>query len=656
MNEASASTPDSPTDPASADAAVGHHGHGPHPGGLIALAVGAVGVVFGDIGTSPIYAFRETFASHHGAPGIQVDPIHIHGVLSLVFWSMMIVVTFKYVLTIMKADNKGEGGSLALLALINRKSENAKWTAPFVLLGVFATALFYGDSMITPAMSVLSATEGLQYVHPGFKSWIVPLAVAILFALFAIQARGTEKVGKLFGPIMLLYFLALAVMGLMHLTAMPTIVLETINPVNAIKFFMNDGFRAFVAMGSVVLAVTGAEALYADMGHFGRKPIGVSWMTFVLPSLMLNYMGQGAMVLSTSPEQAALLIKDPFFLMIPDAVRIPVIFLALAATIIASQAVISGAFSLTQQAINMGFLPRMQIKHTSAAAAGQIYIPTLNWALMIMVIILVLFFQSSSNLAAAYGIAVTGAMFIDTILLAVVLITLWRWPLWKAVPLVAVFIVVDMAYLGANLLKVPQGGWVPLAIGLFIFTLLTTWSRGRNLMRNSMTEGSIPMEVFAKSAHSSATRVAGTAIFMASASSGVPSALLHNIKHNKVLHERVVILTVAIQDVPYVDETKRCTVKDLGQGFYRMVLNYGFLEETDIPAALKRTDICGGPFEVMKTSFFLSRQTLLASEKPGMALWREKLFAWMLRNAASAMEFFRLPTNRVVELGSQVEI
>ncbi|MFM5950158.1 MAG: potassium transporter Kup [Novosphingobium sp.] len=633
-----------------------YEGHGHHHGGLIALAIGAVGVVFGDIGTSPIYAFRETFASHHGAPGIQVDPVHIQGVLSLVFWSMMIVVTFKYVLTIMKADNKGEGGSLALLALINRKSENAKWTGPFVLLGVFATALFYGDSMITPAMSVLSATEGLQYVHPGFKTWIVPLAVAILFALFAIQARGTEKVGKLFGPIMMLYFLALAAMGVMHLTAMPQVILETINPVNAIKFFMADGFRAFVAMGSVVLAVTGAEALYADMGHFGRKPIGVSWMTFVLPALMLNYMGQGAMVLSTTPEQAALLIKDPFFLMIPDAVRIPVIFLALAATIIASQAVISGAFSLTQQAIQLGFLPRMQIKHTSAAAAGQIYIPTLNWALMIMVIILVLFFQSSSNLAAAYGIAVTGAMFIDTILLAAVLITLWRWPLGKAVPLVAVFIIVDLAYLGANLLKVPQGGWVPLAIGLFIFTLLTTWSRGRALMRASMTEGTIPMEVFAKSAHSSAQRVSGTAIFMASTANGVPSALLHNIKHNKVLHERVIVLTVAIQDVPFVSDERRSSCKDLGSGFYRVQLNYGFLEETDVPTALKAVNMCGEPFEMMKTSFFLSRQTLIASSKPGMAIWREKLFAWMLRNAASAMTFFRLPTNRVVELGSQVEI
>lgn len=632
------------------------HGQGHAQGGLAKLALGAIGVVFGDIGTSPLYAFRETFASHHGVPGIQVDPVHIHGVLSLVFWSMMIVVTFKYVLTIMKADNKGEGGSLALLALINRKSENRKWTGPFVLLGVFATALFYGDSMITPAMSVLSATEGLQYVNPGFEAWIVPIAVAILFGLFAIQSRGTERVGKLFGPIMLTYFATLATLGVMHLTKMPGIVLETINPLNAINFFVTDGFRAFVAMGSVVLAVTGAEALYADMGHFGRKPIGVSWMVFVLPALMLNYMGQGAMVLSQTPEQAALLIKDPFFLMIPDVVRLPVIFLALLATIIASQAVISGAFSLTQQAVQLGFMPRMQIKHTSASAAGQIYIPVINWGLMIAVIFLVLFFRSSSNLAAAYGIAVTGAMFIDTILLAAVLVSLWRWPLWKAAPLVIAFIIVDMAYLGANLLKVPSGGWVPLVIGLVIFTLLTSWSRGRALMRASMAEGAIPMEVFAKSAHSSATRVPGTAIFMASTASGVPSALLHNIKHNKVLHERVVILTVAIQDVPFVDEAERCSVKDLGQGFYRMSLRYGFLEETDVPAALKRADICGGPFEMMKTSFFLSRQTLLPSAKPGMALWREKLFAWMLRNAASAMEFFRLPTNRVVELGSQVEI
>ena len=635
-------------------------GHGqPHGnnGPLLKMAVGAIGVVFGDIGTSPIYAFRETFASHHGVPGIRVDPVHVTGVLSLVFWSMMIVVTLKYVLTIMKADNKGEGGSLALLALINRKSEGARWTGPLILLGVFATALFYGDSMITPAMSVLSATEGLQYVHPGFKGWIVPLAIAILFGLFAIQSRGTEKVGKLFGPIMLAYFFTLAALGLMHMTAMPLIVFETLNPLNAMRFFATDGFRAFVAMGSVVLAVTGAEALYADMGHFGRKPIGISWISFVLPCLMLNYMGQGAMVLSqATPEAAAALIKDPFFLMIPDVVRIPVIFLALAATIIASQAVISGAFSLTHQAVQLGFMPRMQIMHTSASAQGQIYIPVINWGLMVAVILLVLFFRSSTNLAAAYGIAVTGAMFIDTFLIAAVLISLWRWPLWKAVPLVAVFIVVDMAYLGANLLKVPQGGWVPLVIGLMIFTLLTTWARGRTLMRQNMAEGAIPIEVFAKSAHSSAARVPGTAIFMASTASGVPSALLHNIKHNKVLHERVVVLTVAIQDVPYVDDTERFVVKDLGQGFYRMTMRFGFLEETDVPATLAKVTMCGAPFEMMKTSFFLSRQTLIASAKPGMAIWREKLFSWMLRNAASAMGFFRLPTNRVVELGSQIEI
>ncbi len=650
MSEASTAAPQG-------DSPHSGHGHGHGKAGLAALAIGAVGVVFGDIGTSPIYAFRETFASHHGVPGIKVDPVHITGVLSLVFWSMMIVVTFKYVLTIMKADNKGEGGSLALLALISRKTDGARWTGPLVLLGVFATALFYGDSMITPAMSVLSATEGLQYVHPGFKDWIVPLAIAILFVLFAIQARGTEKVGKLFGPIMLIYFLTLAGLGLMHMSTMPSIVLHTLNPLNAVNFFVVDGFRAFVAMGSVVLAVTGAEALYADMGHFGRKPIGISWISFVLPCLMLNYMGQGAMVLSqATPEAAAALIKDPFFLMIPDLIRIPVIFLALAATIIASQAVITGAFSLTQQAVQLGFMPRMQIKHTSAAAQGQIYIPVINWGLMIAVIMLVLFFRSSTNLAAAYGIAVTGAMFIDTLLIAAVLISLWKWPLWKALPLIAIFMVVDMAYLGANLLKVPQGGWVPLVIGLAIFTLLTTWSKGRSLMRANMAEGSIPITVFAKSAHSSAARVPGTAIFMASSAAGVPSALLHNIKHNKVLHERVVILTVLIEDVPYVDPAKRCSTQDLGQGFHRVTLRYGFLEETDVPAALTAADMCGGPFEMMRTSFFLSRQTLLPSSKPGMAIWREKLFAWMLRNAASAMEFFRLPTNRVVELGSQVEI
>lgn len=627
-------------------------GHAPH-GSLLALCVGAVGVVFGDIGTSPIYAFRETFAGHHP---IDPDPVHIKGVLSLVFWSMMIVVTFKYVLTIMRADNKGEGGSLALLALISRKTQGARWTAPIIMLGVFATALFYGDSMITPAMSILSAAEGLKYVSPGFGPWIVPIAIAIIAGLFAIQARGTAKVGAWFGPIMLLYFATLAGLGLMHLTKMPLIVFDVLNPLNALNFFYVDGFRAFVAMGTVVLAVTGAEALYADMGHFGRKPIAYSWLIFVLPALMLNYMGQGAMILSMTPAEAQQAIHDPFFLMVPEVISIPVIFLTILAAIIASQAVISGAFSLTQQAIQLGFMPRMSIRHTSEKAAGQIYIPAINWGLAIMVLLLVLFFQSSSNLAAAYGIAVTGAMFIDTCLIAVVLITLWQWPKWQALPIIAVFFVVDFAYFGANLLKVPSGGWVPLLIGLAIFTLLTTWARGRALMRERMAESSMPMEVFIKSASGSAARVPGTAIFMASTSAGVPSALLHNIKHNRVLHERVIILTVQIAEVPYVAEEKRAECKTMGDGFYRVVLRYGFLEETDVPAALATVDLCGPPFEMMQTSFFLSRQTLIASKVPGMAIWREKVFAWMLRNAANAMEFFRLPSNRVVELGSQVEI
>jgi len=543
-----------------------------------------------------------------------------------------------------------------LLALINRQTAGAKWTAPFVMLGVFATALFYGDSMITPAMSILSAAEGLKYVSLGFSPWILPISVVIIGALFAFQSRGTAKVGAWFGPIMLVYFATLAGLGVMHLTKMPMIILDVLNPLNTFYFFYNDGFRAFVAMGTVVLAVTGAEALYADMGHFGRRPIKFSWLFFVLPALMLNYMGQGAMILSMTPQEAQLAIRDPFFLMVPDMISTPVIILTIMAAVIASQAVISGAFSLTQQAIQLGFMPRLSIQHTSEKAAGQIYIPAINWGLAIMVLLLVLFFQSSSNLAAAYGIAVTGAMFIDTCLIAVVLLSLWKWPKWKALPILGLFFIVDFGYFGANLLKVPSGGWVPLLIGLVIFTLLTTWSRGRALMRERMAESSMPMEIFIKSAANSATRVPGTAIFMASAASGVPSALLHNIKHNRILHERVIVLTVQIEDVPFVRSGERIVCKDLGEGFYRVKMRFGFLEETNVPATLDLVDLCGPKFDMMNTSFFLSRQTLIASKIPGMAIWREKVFAWMLRNAANAMEFFKLPSNRVVELGSQVEI
>ena len=626
-------------------------GHG-HSGPISKMVVGAIGIVFGDIGTSPIYAFRETFAGHHK---LVPDQLHIYGVLSLIFWSMMIVVTIKYVSIIMRADNKGEGGSLALLALINRKTQGARWTAPIVLLGVFATALFYGDSMITPAMSVLSAAEGLEVVNPGFAPWVVPISIGILVGLFAIQARGTALVGAFFGPIMITYFFVIAVLGVIQIVGKPEI-LWALNPWYAVQFFLTDGWKAFLALGSVVLAVTGAEALYADMGHFGRKPIGISWLYFVLPALILNYLGQGAFILSLDPAAAAEAIKTPFFLLAPENIRFLLVILAIFATIIASQAVISGAFSLTQQAIQLGFIPRMRILHTSESAAGQIYIPFVNWVLMVMVILLVLFFKSSSNLAAAYGIAVTGAVFIDSCLLAVVLFKLWEWNRFISVAILALFFTVDTAYLASNLTKIPEGGWFPLLVGVIIFTLLTTWARGRQLMIARMAEAAMPIKIFISSAATSATRVPGTAVFMTSSADGVPHALLHNLKHNRVLHERVILLTVKIADVPFIDVETRCKMDDLGQGFHRLVLKYGFMEEPDVPAALRNVTNCGAVFKMMDTSFFLARQTLLPSSRPGMAIWREHLFSWMLRNAESAMEFFRLPTNRVVELGSQVEI
>jgi KUP system potassium uptake protein len=628
------------------------HGHAQGP--LYKLAIGAVGVVFGDIGTSPIYSFRETFTGHHP---LTPDQFHIQAVLSMIFWSMMIVVTLKYVMIIMRADNKGEGGSLALLALINRTiSGKKKWANGIVMLGVFATALFYGDSMITPAISVLSAVEGLTTVNVGLEPFVIPIAVGILIGLFAIQARGTARVGMMFGPVMLIYFAALSVLGILHIIGKPSIILAMINPLNAASFFIEEPLKAFLAMGSVVLALTGAEALYADMGHFGRRPIKVAWLYFVLPALLLNYMGQGAMLLSMPPHEVATAVKDPFFYLASDAFRLPLVLLATAATIIASQAVISGAFSVTQQAIQLGFVPRLRITHTSESAAGQIYIPVVNWALMIMVIILVLTLGSSSNLAAAYGIAVTGAMLIDTVLIAVVLITMWKWNRILSAALLILFFAVDLGYFSSNLTKIPAGGWFPLLVGAIAFTLLTTWAKGRQLMISRMNEASLPMEIFIKSAAPSAARVPGTAVFMTSSASGVPHALLHNLKHNKVLHERVILMTVRIEDVPYVREDKRLETKDYGSGFYRVILRYGFMEEIDVPSALAQLKDIGQQCRMMDTSFFLARQTLLASSRPGMAIWREKLFAWMLRNAESAMEFFKLPTNRVVELGSQVEI
>ena len=623
-----------------------HHGHGQD--GLLKLAVGAIGIVFGDIGTSPLYAFRETFAGHHK---LTLDPAHIMGVVSLMFWSMMIVVTLKYVSIIMRADNKGEGGSLALLALVSNRTKTRRWSAGIIMLGVFATALFYGDSMITPAVSVLSAVEGLAVAAPAFKGAVIPIAVAILVLLFAIQSKGTAKVGLFFGPIMLTYFATIATLGVISVAQTPSI-LWAFSPYYAVNFFLIDPLAAFLALGSVVLAVTGAEALYADMGHFGRKPIAGSWLVYVLPALMMNYMGQGALLY----REGAPALVSPFYNLAPEALQLPLVVLATMAAIIASQAVISGAFSVTQQAIQLGFIPRLRIEHTSASTAGQIYIPLVNWALMVMVILLVLFFQTSSNLTSAYGIAVTGAMFIDNCLLGVVLFRLWHWPRWVSIPLLALFFIVDGAYLSANLTKIPDGGWFPLLVGFIVFTALTTWSKGRQLMIGRLRESAMPMKIFIDSAVGSATRVPGTAVFMTSTPDGVPHALLHNLKHNKVLHERVILLTVKIADQPYWPDHDRAKLESLGDGFHRLVIRYGFMDEVDVPAALKHVHQCGAEFRMVDTSFFLSRQTLLASDRPGMAIWREKLFSWMLRNAESAMEFFRLPTNRVVELGSQVEI
>ena len=616
------------------------------------LAAGAIGIVFGDIGTSPLYAFRETFRGAHKLP---IDDLHILGVVSLIFWSMTLVVSIQYVSILMRADNNGQGGSLALVALLSRRLGKTNYGWLIVLLGVFATALFYGDSMITPAISVLSAVEGLMVVDEGLAPYVIPIALGLLVALFAIQKRGTAKVGALFAPVMLVYFAVIATLGTIQIVNTPE-VLWALNPWYAVQFFITDKFLAFLALGSVVLAVTGSEALYSDMGHFGRGPMRLSWFGFVMPCLLLNYFGQGAMILGLGDAAAEEAIMSPFFFLAPEYLRLPLVLLATAATFIASQAVISGSFSITHQAIQLGFIPRLGIRHTSDEHSGQIYIPVINWALMVAVIILVLTFRNSSNLASAYGIAVTGAVTLDTLLMAVLFVGVWKWRMWIAVPVVLLFLIVDGAYFAANLTKVADGGWFPLMIGAIAFTLLTTWSKGRKLMRDRMTEIGLPLDIFAKSANNSTKRVSGTAIFMNSGSTGTPSALLHNIKHNKVLHERVVVLTAQISDVPYVDESERYETHDLGEGFYRVVLHYGFMEETDVPKALEKIDMCGGKFEMMQTSFFLSRQTLLSADKPGMMIWREKLFAWMMRNAATPMEFFRLPTNRVVELGSQVEI
>ena len=618
-----------------------------HHGSTATLAFGAIGVVYGDIGTSPLYAMKEVFVGHHP---LAVDRLHIFGAMSLIFWSLMLIVTIKYVALILRADNKGEGGSLALLALIQRSTGGRKWSAGLIMLGIAATALFFGDAMITPAISVLSAVEGLTTVSEGLTPLVLPISIAVLVGLFIIQRHGTDTIGKLFGPVMTTYFLVIATLGIIQIAQNPS-VLSALNPIWAVRIFADNPTLAFLALGSVVLSVTGAEALYADMGHFGRRPITLAWIWLVFPALLINYLGQSALLLRV-PAAA----ENPFYLMAGEGLRLPLVILATLATIIASQAVITGAFSVIQQAIQLGLIPRLRIEHTSEKAAGQIYVPAVNWLLMILVILLVLGFRESSNLAAAYGIAVTGTMFITALMLGVLARRVWNWPQWLVGLVIGLFLLIDGLYFASNLTKVPDGGWFPLLIGVIAFTMLTTWARGRKLVSDRLSEASIPLEIFIKSAAKSAHLVPLTAVYMTSSRDGVPPALLHNLKHNMVLHERNILLTVKIEQVPHVDASKRSTTEDLGEGFHRVTLHYGFMEEVDVPGALRAIKTCGGFYDPMKTSFFLSRQTLLVTARPGMMIWRERLFAWMLRNSQSAMEFFKLPTNRVIELGSQVEI
>ena len=622
-----------------------------HPGtgrkSITALAVGAVGVVYGDIGTSPLYALQECFSSHHG---LEINVDNVYGILSLIFWSIMLVVSFKYVTIILRADNDGEGGSLALLAQVSSVLKGRMSATIITVLGIFAAALFYGDSMITPAISVLSAVEGLKVAMPDIDAIVIPLTLAILIALFVIQRQGTHRIGILFGPIMILWFAALAALGILHIIERPVIVVA-INPLYAIDFIWLHGWKAFFVLGSVVLVVTGGEALYSDLGHFGRRPISVAWLSIVLPALILNYFGQGALLLN---DPSAL--ENPFFRMAPAWATLPMVVLATIATVIASQAVISGAYSLTQQAIQLGLLPRVRVIHTSHQAIGQIYVPFVNWLLLAAVVVLVLGFESSSNLASAYGLAVTGTMLITSLMMGVVLFRIWHWPKLPSAILLAIFLIVDASFFLANFNKIAHGGWFTLAVGLVVFVMLTTWKKGRQLLLASIDKDAMPVDIFLKSLSNRVTRVPGTAIFMTGRPQGVPSALLHNLKHNKILHERNILLTVEMRPVAHVPVPRRLLAEDLGSGFHRLTMIFGFMDDPDVPAALKHAGEIGLPISIMETSFFLSRETIVPSMLPGMMRWREALFAWMSRNSTTAMEFFGLPINRVVELGTQIAI
>ncbi|RON54991.1 potassium transporter Kup [Pseudomonas frederiksbergensis] len=615
----------------------------------IGMLVAAVGVVYGDIGTSPLYTLKEVFS---GAYGVPVNHDGVLGILALIFWSLIWVVSFKYMMFVLRADNQGEGGIMALTALARRAAAgHPKLRSLLVVCGLIGAALFYGDSMITPAISVLSAIEGLGLAFDGIDHWVVPLSLVVLVALFLIQSHGTARIGILFGPIMVTWFVVLGALGVYGILQQPE-VLHAMNPVWGVRFFIAHPGMGVTILGAVVLALTGAEALYADMGHFGRKPIARAWFILVLPALVLNYFGQGALLLG-DPEAA----RNPFYLLAPSWALIPLVGLSTMATVIASQAVISGAFSLTRQAIQLGYIPRMHIRHTSSAEQGQIYIGAVNWSLMVGVILLVIGFESSGALASAYGVAVTGTMLMTTVLVSAVMLLLWKWPPFIAVPLSIAFLLVDGLYFAANVPKIVQGGAFPVIAGIVLFVLMTTWKRGKQLLVERLDEGGLPLPIFISSIRVQPPhRVQGTAVFLTARPDAVPHALLHNLLHNQVLHEQVVLLTVVYEDIPRVPASRRFEVDSYGEGFFRVILHFGFVDEPDVPQALKLCHLDDLDFSPMRTTYFLSRETVIASKLEGMARWREALFAFMLQNANGNLRFFNLPLNRVIELGTQVEM
>jgi KUP system potassium uptake protein len=615
---------------------------------LFTLSLAALGIVYGDIGTSPLYALRECF---HGPHAIAATHDNVLGVLSLIFWALIIVISLKYLVFVLRADNHGEGGILALTALATPIRPTGRSERPLlILIGIFGAALLYGDGIITPAISVLGALEGLSVAEPVLQPWVVPLTIVILIGLFMVQKRGTASVGKVFGPVMLVWFAVLAILGATQIVRYPAVV-EAINPSHAVRFFIDNGWTGYIVLGSVFLVVTGGEALYADMGHFGTRPIRLVWFVIVLPALMANYFGQGALLLENA--EAA---ENPFYRLAPEWAIFPLILLAVAAAVIASQAVISGAYSLTMQAVQLGFFPRIKIDHTSKLQYGQIYVSGINWALMIGCILIVLAFQTSSNLAAAYGVAVTATMVITTLLFDVVARKKWGWHRLPTTVLAGFFLIIDSAFFGANIIKVAQGGWFPLVLAAAVYVVMTTWKRGRRILAERIQEVATPLDVFLKRLPTlDVARVPGTAVFMNGSASRTPPALLHNLEHNKVLHDRVVFVTVKTNQVPHVEEKERIEVEAFGHGLYRIKVHYGFMEDPHIPDAL----VAAKPhieIDPMSATYFLGRETIIATKRPGMALWREKLFALIAHNATTATAYFGIPPDRVVELGEQIEI